>query len=106
VKGYMFHALLCKFAECGKAKTVPVAAVSAMEEVVRRYKDLHPALDGSREAKFIEQLIKSWKDEKVEDAATHIATQNRVRPPLRLCPLPVLCFPTTYLCLFLLCVVM
>jgi alpha-soluble NSF attachment protein len=89
VKGYMFHALLCKF--CEQIKLKHTSPGEQVLDQLGRYIDQQPALDGSREAKFIQQMAKAYNDGKYKDCVNAINTQHRVclSLPLLFCRLPI-----------------
>lgn len=66
VKDYLFKASLCQLVLCAKSQDMKV-----LEDKLDGYKCLHPAFDGDRSCKLIEQCAKAFEDDDV-DAYTDV----------------------------------
>jgi len=59
VKDYMYKAALCWFVECAKNQG---GELKEVEKAIEKYKDMYPAFDGSRECKFLEDIVKAFDE--------------------------------------------
>jgi len=75
VKDYMYKAALCLFVDCAKNKG---GEVKEVEKAIEKYKDLFPAFDGSRECKFLEDIVKAFDDGDVETFTGHVFKYDQV----------------------------
>jgi len=61
VKDHLFKALLCHLVMCAKEHKM-----DPMEDVINKYKDMLPQLEGTREIKLIEDLAKAFTDDDLD----------------------------------------
>jgi alpha-soluble NSF attachment protein len=67
VKDYLFKAGLCHLVLGAKANDV-----SGVEKALDKYKDMHPAFDGTREAKLLEDCVDAYNKNDVELFTGHV----------------------------------
>jgi alpha-soluble NSF attachment protein len=63
VKEYLFKATICHFVMSAKADSEDM---SDTEDIIEKYKDMHPAYEGSLECRFLEDCLKAFQDDDVE----------------------------------------
>jgi alpha-soluble NSF attachment protein len=72
-KDYFFRAGLCQFVVCAKSDDMKV-----LEEKLDKYKDQHPAFDGDRSCKLLENCMKAFDDNDVDAFTEHVYTYDKI----------------------------
>ena len=72
-KDYFYKALMCKFVLLARSNQVEL-----LQEKIENYKDLLPSLDGSRECKFIEDILQSYIDDDIEKFSDIVFKYNEI----------------------------
>lgn len=73
VKDYFFKSLLCQMVVCARDDDMKV-----LEDKIEQYKDMHPAFDGDRTCKLIEQCSKAFEDNDIEAFTDHVYKYDRI----------------------------
>jgi alpha-soluble NSF attachment protein len=73
VTKYLFAALLCQFALSAKK-----GDLSRLENKLEKYRDMHPQLDGTREARLIENCIQAFNEDDVDKYTDEVMRYDEI----------------------------